>query len=336
VRVRPFEIAGVTIRARSKKRFEIPIARIPSGANLAMPMVVAHGGRPGPVLLIDAALHGDEINGMDIILRVVHQVDPKNLAGTIIAVPIVNVFGFLYQSRYLPDRRDLNRSFPGSQHGSLAARLAHQFTTQAVDRCNVIIDLHTGSLHRANLPQIRANLNDAPTRELAAAFGAPIMMHSKPRDGSLRLLAQQRGIPCLVYEAAEPHRFDSVAVNAGVDGVFRVLRHLGMYEREREPEPYSRKSLEIRSTSWIRAGRSGILLPEVELGEIVEKKQVLGTVTDALGAHGTRLHAPFDGVVLGMQLNPLVYRGDALFHLAQVPEVGWSPVSSKEGEVSSE
>lgn len=308
------EIGGVAVPAGSMRRVELPVARLFTQTMLSLPVTVVCGARKGPRVWLDAALHGDELNGTEIIRRVLRAIDPKRLAGAIVAVPVVNVFGFVLQSRYLPDRKDLNRSFPGSPGGSLAARLAHLFLTEIVSHCTHGLDFHTGSLHRANLPQVRGNLDDRETLRMARAFGAPLRIHMRAVPGSLREACTRRGIPILVYEAGEPLRFDEEAIDQGVRGTLRVLRALGMTARA--PRALARRSLEVRRTRWVRAHRSGILHLETKLGARVGAKQRIGHITDAYGALFTAVRAPASGIVIGYTGNPLVNRGDAILHLA--------------------
>jgi predicted deacylase len=296
-------------------RVDLPVARLFTGTWLSLPVTVLHGARPGPRLFLDAAIHGDELNGMEIIRRVLDLLDPARLAGAVVAVPVVNVLGFVHQTRYLPDRRDLNRSFPGSPRGSMAARLAHLFLEQVVARCAYGIDLHTGSQHRSNLPQIRAHLADPESRRIAEAFGAPMMFQASEIPGSLRAAARRRGVKLLVYEAGEPLRFDEAAIRTGVDGVLRVLAALGMWEApEVEPPPPSFEAVE---TSWVRAPRSGIFHLTARLGEVARRGHQLGFLSGPLGDYAQPVKAPFEGMVIGHTSNPLVYRGDALLHLAR-------------------
>jgi len=307
-----------------RRRLEIPITRLPTDTWLSVPVEAVNGAHDGPSLWLSAALHGDELNGVEIIRRVLDEIDVQTLHGAVIAVPIVNVFGFLHQSRYLPDRRDLNRSFPGSTRGSLASRLAHLFMTEVVSHCQYGIDLHTGSDHRTNLPHIRANLHDAQTRRCAEAFAAPVMMHAETRDGSLREAATALGIHVLLYEAGEAMRFDGWAIDAGVRGVLGVLAKLRMVKKPRLKKPAhphrpsgGGKSIEVTAATWVRARHSGILHLAVELGQEVAEKQELGVIHDAFGQRRGRLRAPHAGLVIGQTNNPLVNRGDAAVHLAR-------------------
>ncbi|EDN66333.1 Succinylglutamate desuccinylase/aspartoacylase [Beggiatoa sp. PS] len=212
----------------SRILFDLPVADLYTHTPLSLPVQVINGKKKGPRLFVSAAIHGDELNGVEIIRRLLMRSALRKLQGTLIAIPIVNIYGLLNHSRYLPDRRDLNRSFPGSEQGSLAARLAHQFMTKIVAHCTHGIDLHTGALHRANLPQIRANLDVPETEDLARAFGVPVILNSTLRDGSLREAAAERGIPMLLYEAGEALRFDELSIRAGVRGIIAVMRTLGM------------------------------------------------------------------------------------------------------------
>ncbi len=245
-------------------------------------------------------------------------------------MPIVNVFGFNAQSRYLPDRRDLNRSFPGSERGSLASRLAHLFMREVVSKCQYGIDLHTGSNHRTNLPQIRANLQDDQTRRLAEAFSAPVVMHAGAIDGSLRKAATDAGIRTLVYEAGEPLRFDEAAINLGRDGVLRVLESLGMHRKA--PKKKGPHSALVAKTSWVRASNSGILRLETKLGSKVEAGQRLGLVADAFGDDAAPLESPEDGLVIGHTNNPLVQQGEAVVHLATMAPEGAGLIPQVEAE----
>ena len=308
------EIAKETIKPGKSCVFEIPVSKLPTQTVLSLPVTVINGISSGNKLWLSAAIHGDELNGVEIIRRVLTQIDPQKLKGTLIAVPIVNVFGFIEQSRYLPDRRDLNRSFPGSEKGSLASRLANLFMREIVNQCDYGIDLHTAAIHRVNLPQIRANLEDRTTYEFAQAFGSEIMIHATTRDGSLRQAATKKGIPVLLYEAGEALRFDYDAIAQGVSGIFRAMNHLGMIEYHAPKPP--KISQEIRRTKWIRASRGGIFHLGVSLGQKVAKKEKLGTITDAFGKSNYVVKANTPGIVISYTLNPLVNQGDAIVHVA--------------------
>lgn len=314
--ITPFEIGGTTVAPGEQKSLELPVARLFTGQTVALPVAVLHGISPGPRIWLSATLHGDELNGMEIIRQVLGHLDPTTLSGTLVAMPVVNVFGFLDQQRYLPDRRDLNRSFPGLRQGSLAARLAHLFMREVVNRCEFGIDFHTGSLHRANLPQLRAHLEDPETLRLTRAFAAPMVYEAPLVRGTLRAAARRQGVRYLLFEGGEPLRFNDDAITAGVAGTLRVLSALDMWQGT-APEPAGPTFLG-RKTSWVRAQRSGVLRLSVRLGDQVEKGQIVGRIgVDFFSSESRPVKAPFTGLVIGHTKNPLVNQGDALAHLAR-------------------
>jgi predicted deacylase len=309
-----FPIGSVRVRAGTTRNLELPITKLVTGADVSLPVRIVHGREPGPTVWVDAAIHGDEVVGVEVIRQVLAGLDARSFRGTLLAVPIVNVLGFMAGDRYLPDRRDLNRSFPGSARGSLAGRIAHLFMHEVVAKCEVGIDLHTGSDRRSNLPQVRADLDDERTRELAAAFAAPVMLHARIRDGSLRHAARERGAVVLLYEAGENLRFDRYAIDAGVAGVRRVLAALGMVDPPTGPAP--EPSVECRTSGWVRARRTGILDLEVDLGQRVGEGERLGALVDSFGRTLRLVHAHRDGIVIGRTEAPLVHSGDAIVHIA--------------------
>lgn len=310
-----FEIAGREIATGTRERVEIPVGRRVTGAEVALPVEVVHGREKGPRLFVCAAVHGDEINGVEIIRRVLRQRLLPKLRGTLIAVPVVNLFGFIGLSRYLPDRRDLNRSFPGSPTGSLAARLADTFVREVVEKSTHGIDLHTAAVHRSNLPQIRACLDDEETARLARAFGVPVLIDANVRDGSLRQAVYEREVPMLLFEGGEALRFDEQAIRAGVRGVLATMAALEMLPPGKanriQTEPFV-----ARSSHWIRASESGILRSRARLGALVKPSQRLGIIADPLGADEVSVRAEKAGIVIGRTELPLVNEGDALFHIA--------------------
>lgn len=293
-------------------RIELDVARLPTGTWLSLPVAVLHGNRPGPSVALTAALHGNELNGIEIIRRVLADTNPRSLCGTVIAVPIVNVFGFMNESRYLPDRRDLNRSFPGSPRGSMAARLAHLVMTEIIARCSHAIDLHTGGEGRYNHPQVRADLSAPETHRCAEAFAAPLLIHSETRDGSLRQAARERGVTMLLFEGGEAQRFNEEAIAIGTEGIRRVMTHLGMLDA---PMPPAARPTTLRSTRWIRAGRAGIFLSDARVGMHFERGATLGRILDAFGESALPVRTPVPGIVIGHSLDPVVHRGDAIVHV---------------------
>ncbi len=311
-----FAIGTVRIRPGTIRNLELPITRLVTGSDVSLPVRVVHGRDDGPTVWISAAIHGDEVVGIEVIRQVLADLDPKTFCGTLVAVPIVNVLGFMASDRYLPDRRDLNRSFPGSARGSLAGRIAHLFMTEVVAKCEVGLDLHTGSDRRSNLPQIRADLDDPLTRQLAEAFGAPVMLHAGIRDGSLRHAAREQAAKVLLYVAGESLRFDRYAIDAGVLGVRRVLAALQMTGPVDEAPPAP--SAESRTSGWVRARRTGILDLDAQLGQLVTDGERLGALVDSFGKTLRLVHANRTGIVIGRTEQVLVNSGDALVHIAQI------------------
>jgi uncharacterized protein len=310
-----FAIGTWRVRAGQARELELPFTRLVTGAEASLPVRILHGRGDGPTVWLSAAIHGDEVVGIEVIRQVLAALSAKTLCGTLIAIPVVNVLGFMAGSRYLPDRRDLNRSFPGSARGSLASRIAHLVMSEVVHKCDVGIDLHTGSDHRTNLPQIRADLDDPRTLELARAFGAPVILHARFRDGSLRQAARESGAVVLVYEGGEAQRFDDFAIEAGVAGVRRVLATLGMIDTL---DPAAEPSLLSRGSSWVRAKSSGILHLDCHLGQHVSEGGRLGGLTNTFGRRLRLVHAHRDGIVIGRTQAPLVNSGDALVHIASI------------------
>lgn len=322
-------IGGTEIKPGQRAAFEMKAARLYTHTQLEMPVQVVHGKKPGPRLFVCAAIHGDEILGVEIIRRLLKLKIVNRIKGTVIAIPVVNVFGFINQSRYSPDRRDLNRFFPGAVGGSLTSQLANLFMEEIVSKCTHGIDLHTGSNHRSNLPQIRAYLDDPETERLAQAFGAPVILDADVLTGSLRQAVKDRGIPMLLYEAGEVLRFDEVAIKAGVRGIIGVMRAIGML-----PTRNSRKlmiqPLIARSSTWMRAPVSGVLRSTIRLGDRIKNRSVLGEITDPFGESTEKIYATTSGVIIGRLHLPLVHQGDALFHIARIGDSASSATATIE------
>jgi predicted deacylase len=315
------EIAGVKVKPGSRQSIDIPLPSFYTHSSVNMPVHVVHGRAPGPVLLVCATIHGDEINGVEIIRRLLSHKFINRCKGTLIAIPVINVYGFVSKSRYLPDRRDLNRSFPGSESGSMASRLAHVVMTQIIPHCTHIVDLHSGAVNRENLPQIRAKLSDEPEIEaLARAFGVPVILDSNLLEGSFREAAHALNIPALLYEAGEALRFNEVAIRAGVRGVLNIMTSLGMRAR---PKKHRQPSTMIANTSqWVRAPQSGILRALVATGAWVETGERLAIINDPLGENSFEVTSPLGGIIIGKTNLPLVFAGEALFNIAAYAEAG--------------
>jgi len=329
----PFEIGGATVAPGTAATISLPVGRLYTQSQIEMVVRVVHGRRPGPVLFVSAAVHGDELNGVEIIRRLLRLQQLRRLRGTLVAVPVVNGFGLIDHSRYLPDRRDLNRSFPGSERGSLAARLARLFMTEVAARSTHGIDLHTGALHRSNLPQVRVHLGDDDAVALARAFGAPVVVNAPLRDGSLREAAgagNGRAVPVIVYEAGEALRFDEWAIKTGMRGVIAVMHHLGMLAPSVRPTRPVLEPLVSQRSFWVRASEAGILRTRVRLGDRVREGRLLGQVGDPLGETQVDVRAPGEGLVIGATNLPLVHEGDALYHLATLEHGGAEVASTLE------
>lgn len=307
-----FNILDAEVQAGETRTLVWSASQNFAGMELDTPVLVANGDKPGPVLCLTAALHGDELNGIEIVRRVLFSTDPKQLRGTLIGVPIVNLHGFQRSSRYLADRRDLNRHFPGYDGGSSASRIAHSFFKEVVRHCHALVDLHTGSFHRTNLPQLRADLSTPSVVALTTGFGATAVLDHPGAVGTLRRSAVDAGIPAVTLEAGEPARLQLDQVEHGVKAIKSLMAELGMLKKTifwKEPQPVYYES------SWVRADRGGILLATVELGAKVKAGDLLGTITDPITNVQSLIYAPFDGHVLGMALNQVVMPGFAAFRI---------------------
>ena len=312
----PVEIGGTIVAPGASATVDLPVSLLSTNTPVTLTVRVVNGRRPGPKLFLSAAVHGDELNGVEIIRRVLASRSLRRLQGTLIVAPIVNAFGFIARERYLPDRRDLNRSFPGSSTGSLAGQLAKLFMTEVVSKSDFGIDLHTGSMFRDNLPQIRGTCEDPQLHDLAFAFGAPVVINAGLRDGSMRQAADGVGVPVLVYEGGEALRFDEMSIKIGVKGVLNVMRYLGMLPIAHKHE--AKRSVHAESSFWERAPAGGILRASSALGNHIVKNGVLGVIADPLGDVEVEVRAREAGIVIGRTNLPIVNQGDALFHIARV------------------
>jgi predicted deacylase len=322
------EILGKSVAPGEKRRLSLATTESFAGARVPTPVIVARGTAPGPTLCLTGGVHGDELNGIEIVRRTLEEVRPEQLAGTLIGAPIVNVHGFRRGSRYLPDRRDLNRFFPGSERGSPASRIAHAVFRNLIVACDALVDIHSGSFHRTNLAQVRGDVANDGVLRLARGFGAPIVVHHTGRPGTLRRAALDSGIPSITYEAGEPMRFQRDEITRGVRGVERLSRALGMLAAEpASADPAanegSRAALEptvFMRSRWVRVDDGGILTSAVGLGDRVERATLLGLVIDPIAGHRAEIRAPWSGLVIGLAQDQLVIPGFAAFHIALAPE----------------
>ncbi|KTD13304.1 succinylglutamate desuccinylase/aspartoacylase family protein [Legionella jamestowniensis] len=314
----PIIVADEAIKAGQSRCVKLSLTMLYTSTPIEIPVYVFHGKKEGPILFVTAAIHGDEINGVEIIRRLHHAPQLKRLRGTLITIPIVNAYGFFLHSRYLPDRRDLNRQFPGREKGSMASKLANLIMTEIVEHSTHGIDLHTGAIHRSNYPQTRFSHQCQQSAILAEAFGAPIMVAANMRDGSLREATDSLGIPMIIYEGGEALRFDELAIRIGVRGILNVMTYLQMFS------PSQRKlrkrkgmfSAIAESTFWVRASESGMMIKCKSLGAKVDKNELLCTIVDPFGDNEIKIKCPCAGVIIGKTNIPLVNEGDAIFHIA--------------------
>jgi predicted deacylase len=329
-----FHIGNQDVPPGGRVTVDLPVSALSNHTRVVLPVHVLHGEEPGPVLFVSGVIHGDEIQGVEIIRRLLVHPALENIKGTLLAVPIVNSFGFINHTRYMPDRRDLNRCFPGSDRGSLASQVADLFFREVVLRSQYGIDLHTAGMHRTNLPQVRVAAADRDLFRLAEAFAPPIILVSKLRDKSLRLSAAEAGVKVLLYEGGEALRFDEAAIDMGVKGTIRVMEAIGMIE----PTPRIASRLETVfsvSSSWVRAPEGGILHATRHAGDRVGKREVIGVVADPLGTQSVPVVSADDGIIIGRTNLPLVNRGDALFHIAKTrPVAGFKNVPKPDATAS--
>lgn len=288
-----------------------------AGLSQPTPVLVVNGDKPGPVMCMTGAVHGDELNGIEIIRRVVYDLDPAELSGTVVGIPIVNLQGFQQGSRYLADRRDLNRYFPGSEDGSLAHRIAHSLFEQVIQNCDMLVDIHTGSLKRTNLPQLRADMDNPDVVELSKGFDSMVVVHSSGGAGMLRTAATDAGIPAVTMEVGESMRIQEEHIDAGVNSLISLMEKQGMTARLfqwGDPEPVYYQS------HWIRANQGGILFSDVKLGAYVTEGTVLGTVSDPITNEQSDIRADADGRIIGMAVDQVVMAGFAAYHLGSRAE----------------
>jgi predicted deacylase len=312
-RAQGLELLGQPIAPGDQRRLPLPVSETFVGEEASTPVIVVAGTLPGPVLCLTAGIHGDELNGIEVVRRSLDRSKPDELKGTLIGIPIVNLAAFRRSTRYMPDRRDLNRFFPGRPRGSSAARLAHSVFERVIRSCDALVDVHSGSFHRTNLPQVRGDLRRPEVLKLARAFGSEIAIHNEGRFGTLRRAASEAGIPAITYEAGEPMRFQTDEIERGVRGVERMLVQLGMRVAKSDdtPEP----ALYYRAR-WIRVDDGGILASRAKLGDVVKANQVLGTVFDPISNEKSTIRSSHQGRVIGIALDQLVMPGFAAFHIA--------------------
>ncbi len=310
--VPPFVLLGSEVAPGTSTRLGWAPTHSFEGVYAATPVLIVHGSQPGPVLCLTSAVHGDELNGIETVRRVLYGLDPERLAGTVVGVPIVNLQGFHRSSRYLPDRRDLNRFFPGDAKGSLASRIAYSFFTEVISHCDALVDLHSGSYYRTNLPQLRADLHDPGVLALTGGFASTVVLHSDGAEGTLRRSAVEAGIPAVTLEAGGSMLLDENSVNHSYKAILSLLHHLemvGKFSLWGQPEPVYYQS------TWQRAPVGGVIFSEVKLGEEVDEGDLLGTITNPITNVPTEVRSVHTGRVIGMAMNQFVQPGFAAYHI---------------------
>jgi uncharacterized protein len=312
---RPFEIAGTKIEPGEYKELSLKVSEFYTSQPVSIPVFVKRGMEDGPILFVTAAIHGDEINGVQIVRNLIIELRDRDIKGTFIGVPVVNRFGFIMHQRDLPDNRDLNRAFPGSSNGSLAARYANRVFDEIIKKCTHGIDLHTAGTSRTNLPQVRCDIKHEEARRLAQAFGSTVILHHPGGKGTLRRAATDAGIPTIIFEAGETFKFERDVVALGKRGVLQVMRALGMIEFDAQPPQYQ---VIVKQSSWVRADRGGLLDVYVRPGDVVYEGDEIGVITNPFGREKGSLKAPFNGLVIGRVTLPLVSPGNPIAHLVRL------------------
>jgi len=310
-------IGGESVAPGEEKLLKIGIDRLPTGTLIDIPVYVFNAKKPGPTILVQAGLHGDEINGIEIVRRMLQQKRFNIRKGAVIAVPILNIFGFIHFSRDVPDGKDVNRSFPGKKSGSLASRMAYHYVSQIMHQMDFAIDLHTGGAQRHNFPQVRFTQEDGTSKELAEIFNAPFLFSSRLIKGSFRKAAYNMGKPTIVFEAGESMRFDDYAILEGMQGILNVLKHLKMISRVAPVYVERMNSVLLTNRKWLRAPTAGMFIPELTNGSEIKKGQEIGLITDTYARHSKKIKAPYDGFVFSINNQAVVNQGDALFHIGK-------------------
>ncbi len=307
-------INGDRIGLGEDRQIHLNIARLPTYTSIDLPVRVIRAQKDGPVLLLSGGLHGDEINGIEIVRRLIANDHLKLSAGTIIAIPLMNIYGFIQNVRGVPDGKDINRSFPGNKSGSLATLVAYTLMNEIIPQIDYGVDFHTGGASRANYPQIRCVFDIAKNMELAQAFSAPVTLNSSLIEKSFRKAAHKKGKHILVFETGESLRLDEAGINEGILGTKRLMHYLGMRENPSEDIPAITN--QYNNSKWLRAKYAGIFNSKIVLGESIKRRQLLGKITDPFGNESYRVVSKYDGQVIGLNNSPVVHKGDALLHIA--------------------
>ena len=309
-------LLGTQVAPGQSVQARLQVAYLHNRTAIEVPVFIEHALKPGPTILLLAGIHGDEVNGIEIIRQCIAKGITKPRKGTTICIPVVNVIGYVHNQRDLPDGRDLNRAFPGKKTGSLAAQIAHQLTQSVLPYVDLALDFHTGGAQRYNAPQIRLSGQDPELLKMAKIFGAPFVIHNKPTPKSLRHTCDKKNIPLLLFEGGKSNNITPLISNAGVNGVKRLMHHLDMLSPKFKVSVPKHQTVEIISSSWVRAGSAGMFKPLIEVGKWTEKGGVIGQISDPYGQSLSPVLAPNAGYIFNVNQAPTVYQGDALFHLS--------------------
>jgi predicted deacylase len=320
--IKPMVIFGETILPGESKTIQLEIARLHTTTKLTIPIIVKRSKIEGPVVLFSGGIHGDEFNGIEIVRQLISKKINKPKRGTIICIPIINIYGFINRSRDFPDGRDLNRVFPGSRKGSLASRFAYHIMTDIIPIVNYAIDFHAGGASRFNVPQIRLSPNNPETQRLADAFNAPFTLFSKNISGSFRNSCEKLNVKMLLFEGGKSLDINEKVAQEGVNGVKRFLDYLDMLDPKQIVEKQQKPTIYIEKSGWLRAKCSGLLIDNNFVGQFVKKGTVLGMITDPFGKFERKIKAPNDGYVINANHSPIVYQGDAIYHLSNTAGEG--------------
>jgi len=310
-------ILGTTIKAGSSHRLNFNKAKLYNATNVEVPVIIERSKKSGPVILIMAGLHGDEVNGIEVVRQIVARKLNKPSTGTIICMPILNIFGFLNMKREFPDGRDLNRSFPGFKNGSLAGRFAYQFVNEILPQVDIVLDFHTGGAHRFNAPQLRIEADAVKAHELAQIFKPPFLIQAKRTKGTLRDTCSQLDKTYLLYEGGKSGISDKHVITEAVEGTLRVLHYLQVLRKDIVVPVLDRDMVIVSASKWMRASHSGMLHPKVACGTKVVKGEFIATITDPYGSFRHKVLAANDGYLINVNHSPMVYQGDAIFHISK-------------------
>lgn len=309
-------ILGKKVGLGQSAKVSFNVAKLHTQNTIDVPVIIERSKKPGPTILITAGIHGDEVNGVEIVRQIIAKGINKPKKGTIICIPVINVFGFIQMHREFPDGRDLNRVFPGGKSGSLASRVAHKLNTEIIPHADLILDFHTGGAGRFNASQIRIVKNDSKLEELAQVFGAPFIFYSKNINKSFRNSCYKLGIPILLFEGGKSINIDNSITNTGVNGVKRVLNHLGVLNVKFKVSNPKYTCVTITESKWIRASHSGMFKADIAINSKVEKGDILGHITDPYGSFNHAVKAPNSGFIFSVNESPIIYQGDAIFHIS--------------------